>query len=166
MTRLVGALLVTAAGLLAGLLAAGALRERADRRAELGRMLELMEFELGRFSTPLPALFERLAGQLTGEAAALCVRVCRELPELGERTMADLWRSALGPLPDAERRILLPLGQVLGRYGAEEQRMALAVCRESMVRAADEARSDLREKGRMAVGVSAAGAAALAVLLI
>ncbi len=166
MTRLLGALLVTAAGLLAGLLAAGGLRERAERLAELGRMLELMEFELSRFSTPLPTLFERLAGQLAGDAGALCRRMRDGLQELGSRTLADIWAAALEALPPAERRMLLPLGQVLGRYGAEEQRMALAVCRESVARAAAEARTAQREKGRMLVGVSAAGAAALAVLLI
>lgn len=164
--KLLGALLLTAAGLLAGLLAAAGLRERADRREELARMLERMEFELGRFSVPLPVLFEHLAGQLTGAARALCRRMCQVLPELGERTLAELWTQALESLPPEERRLLLPLGQVLGRYGAEEQLMALAACRESMERAAAEARNDQREKGRMLVGVSAAGAAMLAVLLI
>ena len=164
--RLIGAALLTAAGLLAGLSAADGMRRRADRRSELVRMLAWMEFELSRFSTPMPALFERLAEQLTGEAAALCRRVCEGLRSLGSRTLADIWGAALEQLPPAERQILLPLGQVLGRYGTREQLMALSACRNAMERARDEAQTALRERGRMTVGVSAAGAAALAVLLL
>lgn len=166
MIRAAGALLLTAAGLLAGLAAAGRMRQRVEEREALERMLERMEFELGQFSTPLPAMFERLADQLPGSAGGLCRRVCAGLPALGERSMADIWAAALESLPEAERQVLLPLGQVLGRYGAEEQRLALAVCREAMARAAEEARTTLRERGRMTVGVSAAGAGLLAVLLL
>ncbi len=166
MTRLMGALLLTAAGALAGLGAVGRLRERAEGREELAALLERMEFELGRFSAPLPELFGRLAGQFPGPAGALCRRVSEGLLSLGDRSMEEIWGQALETLPATERRLLLPLGQVLGRYGAEEQRMALAACREAMERAAAEARDALRERGRMTVGVSAAAAGLLAVLLI
>ena len=164
--RLAGAALVTAAGFLAGLGVWNGLRERADLRRSLCRMLALMEFELERFRTPAPALFALLADRLEGEAGALCRRMCRGLETLGQRPLEEIWGEALGALPETERRILLPLGQVLGRYGAEEVLSALASCRVTMERAWDEARTALRERGRMAVGVSAAGAAALAVLLL
>ncbi len=164
--KLLGAALLTAAGLLAGLAAAGELRARAVRRAELARMLERMEFELGRFATPMPVLFERLSGQLTGEAGRLCGHMGEALSDLDGRTLEELWTEAVRPLPRPEREALLPLGQVLGRYGAEEQLMALAACRARMLEAAEDARRDLRERGRMAVGIGAAGAAALAVLLL
>ena len=164
--RLTGAALLTAAGVLAGLLCEGELRARAARLESLCRMLERMAFELGRFCTPLPALFDRLAGQLDGEAAALCGRVRRGLEQLGERDMAGIWTGALAPLPAGERRLLLPLGQVLGRYGAEQQLQAIESCRADLERLRDEARTACREKGRVYVGVSAAGAAALAVLLL
>ncbi len=164
--RLAGAALVTAAGVLAGLCAAGSLRERAALREELCRMLGLMEFEMGRFRTPLPALFGKLAGQLNCQAGALCRRVSEGLELLGRRPFEEIWSEALKAFPAAERQLLTPLGQVLGQYGAEEQLAALAACREQAERARDEARTALRERGRMAVGISAAGAAALAVLLL
>ena len=164
--KLLGAMLLTAAGLLAGLAAAGELRSRAARREELARMLERMEFELGRFATPLPALFERLSGQLSGDARLLCGHMSAALADLGGRTAEELWTEAVAFLPGPEREALLPLGQVLGRYGAEEQLAALAACRARMLEAAEDARRDLRERGRMAVGIGAAGAAALAVLLL
>lgn len=164
--RLMGAAILTAAGFLAGLAAADGLRRRQALRDELGRMLTLLGFELARFRTPLPAVFEKLSEQLAGQTAELCRRVRDGLDQLGSRELDEIWRDALAPLPAEERRILTPLGQVLGRYGAEEQLAAVDACRKEMERARDEAADALRERGRMYIGVGAAGAAALAVLLM
>ena len=164
--RLTGALALTAAGLLAGLAGADRLRARAALRAELCRMLDMMEFELDRFMTPLPALFAKLGELLDGEAGALCRRMAEELARPEGREAAALWTAALASLPEQERRLLELLGPVLGRYGAAEQVRALAGCCQQMERARDGARAALRERGKLWVGLSAAGAAALAVLLM
>ena len=164
--RLTGAALVTAAGLLIGLLQARRLRDRAERRAELCRMLDGMEFELARFRTPMPALFALLSERLAGDAAALCRDIADGFAAGDGRDMAALWADGIGTLPGPERRILASLGPVLGRYGAEEQLRALESCARDMERARDEAREELRERGRLWVGLSAAGGAALAVLLL
>ena len=164
--RVIGGLLLTAAGLLAGLLQAAHLRETARRREELCRMLDMMEFELERFRTPLPALFGKLREQMAGDAGDFCRTVSAGF-EAGEGyDLAGIWERALKVLPPPERGILRPLGAVLGRYGTEEQLRALAVCARDMERARDEARDEAREKGRLCVGLSAAGAAAMAVLLM
>ena len=162
--RLTGAALVAAAGLLAGLMQAGRLRDRARRREELCRMLDMLEFELERFRTPLPALFKKLAEQMEGDAGLFCGQVAEGLG--ARQDLASIWKDALRALPAEDRRILAPLGGILGRYGAEEQLRALAAAARDMERARDEARDEAREKGRLWVGLSAAGAAALAVLLI
>lgn len=164
--RLTGACLLTAAGLLMGLLAADGLRQRVRLLESLGRLLEGMAFELERFKTPLPALFTQLAAQLEGEAALVCLRMAAGLSQPERRPFAELWGAALDTLPARERRLLLPLGTVLGRYGAEEQLRALTGVQAAVERAGDEARRALEKKGRVYVGVSAAGAAALAVLLL
>lgn len=163
--RLFGAALLAAAGLLLGLLAADELQRRVRRRESLGLLLERMAFELGRFKTPLPAVFAELT-QLDGEAGALCRRVSEGLERLGQQTMPAIWAQAVQPLPAVERAILTPLGSVLGRYGVEEQLRALSAARTDMARAAAQARKDRQEKGRIYVGASAAGAVALAVLLL
>ena len=148
--RLTGAAVLVLAGLLAG----------------LSRMLDMLEFELERFKTTLPALFGMLAGQLEGEAGALCRRTAESLTAPDRRPMADIWADATAPLPEAERAILAPLGHVLGRYGADEQRRALESARAAMERAESEAGLALQRNGRMYVGVPAAAAAVLAVLLL
>ena len=164
--RLIGAALLTAAGLLLGLMGAESLRARVRRREALCRLLGEMAFELERFKTPLPALFASLARQSQGEAGLLCRRMALGLTQLGERTAAEIWAWAVSALPPVERTVLLPLGDVLGRYGAQEQLLALERVRTAMEREADGARRALEEKGRMYVSVAAAGAAALAVLLL
>ena len=164
--RLTGAALVTAAGLLAGLGVAERMRARAELLAELCRMLDMMEYELGRFRTPMPELFEKLAGLAEGRTGRFCAAGAEGLTHIGQRDMAQIWQDALEELPRPAGDLMRPLGPVLGRYGAEEQLRAVEGCCQAMERARDEARCQLRERGRVAVGVAAAGAAAVAVLLL
>ena len=127
--RLIGAALITAAGAMAGLEWVRRTRERAELLEQLCRMLETMEFELDRFHTPMPALFERLRGQATGRTGRFCAAVSEGLAHLGQRDMAQIWDQALALLPRQAGEMLRPLGPVLGRYGAEEQVSAAAGCR-------------------------------------
>lgn len=164
--RLMGAALLTVAGLLAGLSTAGELRRTALRRARLCRLLEGMGFELGRFQTPLPELFEILAGQTEGEARRLCLRVRERMPELGRTPFSVIWAETLAALPEGERRLLAPLGAVLGRYGTEELLTALETCRRDMVQAAGEANRRARENSRVYIGLCTAGGMMLGVVLL
>ena len=164
--RLTGAALLVLAGLLAGIGAAADLGAAVRRREGLRLMLERMAFELERFKTPLPELFDLLGGQLEGEAGALCRYAAQALAGPAKPAMADIWARAVSALPPAEREVLMPLGHVLGRYGADEQRRALESARTAMEQAEAQARQTLRRSGRMYVGVPAAAAAMLAVLLL
>ena len=164
--RLTGAALLTGAGLLAGLLAARALGAKARRREELCRLLALLAYELGRFHTPMPALFAALSAQSEGAGKELCRRMENGLTFLGEKTFSQIWTEALVYLPERERDILKPLGQVLGRYGTEEQLRSADACLRAMEQARDEAAVAAREKSRLYIGLSAAGSAALSVLLL
>lgn len=151
---------------MAGLAGAKRLRRTVLRREELCRMLSMMEFELMRFKTPMPELFAALETELCGETAAICKTVGAGFSQLGERDFSALWAEALAVLPEKERRILRPLGSVLGRYGAEEQTRAVARCRREMELSRDEATAQAREKGRVYIALSAAGGAMLSVLLL
>ena len=164
--RLIGAAFVAAAGLLAGLAAARSYRTAAERCAALCRMLELLMFELDRFHTPLPELFDSLADRTDGDAAALCRRAADGLAADTPGPFADIWRDAVAPTAPAERTILAPLGGVLGRYGTEEQLSAAADCLRLMRRRQDELRSAVGRRSRLAVGLCACGGALLAVLLL
>lgn len=163
--KLMGAALLTAAGLLCGLMVAAGLRSRLRAQRSLCRMLAVMGFELERFCTPLPELFASLSERLEGEAAALCRRTAAGLAA-GGRPFAAVWSAAISVLPEAERGILAPLAEVLGRYGAQEQCAAVLTAEAELGGLRDGTAARLREKSRLYTGLFTAGGLLLAVLLM
>ncbi len=127
-------------------------------------LLERLTMELTRFKTPLPELFSALAEELSGPAGRFCWTVAAGLAAGME--MSVLWRRAAEPLPGELRELLLPLGTVLGRYGAEEQAACAALVRERLSRRREERERNLRDRTRVRLGVFSAGGALLAVLLL
>lgn len=160
-----GAALVAAAGVMTGVCAVREERRKTREAESVCRLLELMIFELERFATPLPELFSSLAGRTEGCAAALCGRAALALETEGTRFGAA-WRFACAALPDETRDILLPLGEVLGRYGAQEQTAALGAALDEARRYGGALRAGLAQKSRLYMGLSAGVGLLAAVLLI
>lgn len=161
-----GAFLVTAAGFFMGFSGCRELGNTVRRRGQLCWLLERLAGELESFCSPLPELFGALEGNFEDDCAGLCRRV-REMLSCPEgESFGEIWAGALACLPRRERQILLPLGSVLGRYGAAEQLPAIFRCRREMERALQEARDRRRELGRVYIGLGTAGGLMLAVLLI
>lgn len=163
--KLFGALLLTAAGLGAGILASRRSYARLKLCRSLCQMLRLISFQLERFLTPLPELFSALSGQVAGGAEAICAAVAAALREPGG-SFASAWSGALDALPPREKEILLPLGAVLGRYAAAEQTDAVAAALRDMTALEDSLGRQLGEKSRLYIGLSTASGAMLAVLLM
>jgi len=161
---ILGAVILSASGLLAGLSAAAALRERERQTSSLCRMLELMIFELERFSTPLPELFSSLEKRTDSAAARLCGRMAALLGRDGV-TARRAWRFACEPLAEPERSALLPLGEILGCYGAREQTEALRSALSDVRRIEGDRRRAAEEKSRLYMGLMTAGGILAAVLL-
>ena len=162
--RPLGAGLLALAGLLAGFFAVGELSRRARRAGELSRLIDLMAYEIGRFSTPLPALFEDLAHRTEGAAAQVCARASAGLAA-SDRPFRAVWDFACGGLTGEERALLLPLGPVLGRYGAAEQAAALEKTGRALERYHEERLRARRERGRLTMGLWTAAGLFAAVLL-
>lgn len=162
--RLLGGGLLAGAGLWCGILAAAQLRRSAARCGSLCGMLELIAFEIARFRTPLPELFASLSERLTGPPGALCSRAAAGLQ--AGLSFRAVWRGALHDLPAAEREILLPLGDVLGSFGAEEQTAGLDAALFRMRALERERTAALRDRTRVCVGVCSAGGLLMAVLLL
>lgn len=160
----IGAVLLAAAGLMAGLYGAQILRRQERRARQLCRLLELMQFELERFKTPLPELFSSLADRTDEAASELCRRAFSAM-QAEDIRFHTAWAFACRALSGHEREIVLPLGEVLGRYGEKEQAAALAAALAQMSRYGEELKTSLREKCRLCVGLSAAGGLLAAVLL-
>ena len=160
----VGALFLIGAGLLAGILGVKSIRLRADRARKLVNLVELIRFEIERFKTPLPALFSELSGRTDGISAELCGRVFLAMQQ-EDVIFREAWSFACAILTEPERRILLPLGSVLGRYGAGEQTAALDSALSEMRRYSQRLGDGIREETRLWLGLSVACGLMAAVLL-
>ena len=160
----VGAALLALSGLMAGLSLAGRYRRQVREARSLCRLLELMLYELSRFLTPLPELFAGLADRTEGAASSICVRAAAALGREDVR-FREAWRFACGGLPAGERELLLPLGEVLGRYGAREQAEALEDALARTRRYCEGLEASLPDRCRLALGLLTAGGLLAAVLL-
>ncbi len=154
------------ASLLGGAKAARRQKRRGESLAELAFGLGLLGFELESFQRPLPELCRRLAGQAPGAAGALYRCLCRAMDESPGAGFADCWQAALAELRAPERALLGPLGGVLGRYGAAEQRQALSLCRERLEELAAEARESYRRSARLYIGLGAALGAGISLMML
>ncbi len=163
--KLAGALLLCLGSFGGGWVAARRLKQRVQNLQELAFALGLLGFELESFCRPLPEICARLAAT-EGAGGALFARLCHAIRRRPEESFAALWGEALAPLAAAERRLLEPLGEVLGRYGAPEQRRALALCQKRMETLADEAREQYRRSARLYIGLGASLGAGISLLLL
>ena len=162
MLKLIGALLLAGGAGALGCSAAAQLSRRvAVLRALLGA-LEGMEREIAFRLTPMP--------ELPPPVCTLFARCRTLLDELGERSMAELWREALEQVPlglDGPGRLALEeLGEVLGRYDGDGQREALAHTRAELSRALEQAREAREKQGRMYQVLGITAGAFLVILLL
>ena len=165
MLKLIGALLLAGGAGALGCSAAAQLSRRvAVLRALLGA-LEGMEREIAFRLTPMPELLERAAAESPPPVCTLFARCRTLLDELGERSMAELWREALEQGRPG-RLALEELGEVLGRYDGDGQREALAHTRAELSRALEQAREAREKQGRMYQVLGITAGAFLVILLL
>lgn len=156
--RLMGAVLLTAAGWLLGRRGTDALRRRAARLRAISVSLGVMADELTALNTPLPMIFERLRGRpFFGLLAA----------GFGGEPLQKLWRRAAEAqgLDAKDTEALSSLGAVVGRYDAQRQAAEIALVRRSLDDSAAEAEREISGRAKSYAGLGAACGAILAVIL-
>ena len=155
MLKLIGALL----------LAGGAGALGCSAAAQLSRRVAVLRALLGALEG-----LERAAAESPPPVCTLFARCRTLLDELGERSMAELWREALEQVPlglDGPGRLALEeLGEVLGRYDGDGQREALAHTRAELSRALEQAREAREKQGRMYQVLGITAGAFLVILLL
>ena len=153
MIRLIGALLTAGGGAWLGFSAAMRLRRRVRVLRQLAGALEQMDREVAFRLTPMPELMERLAAEYPPPVGELFANCRRGMEQLGERSLSEIWRTALADTDlDLERRaaaVLDELGEVLGRYEETGLRTALARAEAELTREGELAREEVRQRGRM-----------------
>ena len=128
-----------------------------------------MERELELGAPPLPRLLEGAAERCAGPAAELFAGCARALARPDREDFSALWRgevARLDILGEEGRAALAPLGEILGRYDCQEQRVGLAAVRGRLEELAVLARADSRRRGRVYEALGLSSGAFLVILLL
>ena len=169
MWRLLGAVLLAFGCGWVGFQASLALSRREAALRATARGLALLEQELELDSPPLPQLMERLARR-TQEPACGLFRACRlALEHLEEEAFSPAWRHLTGELEslgEEGRAALLPLGDILGRCGCQEQCQGVSGVRRRLEELAARAEEERRSQGRVYQALGLSGGAFLIILLL
>lgn len=163
--RMIGCVLLAAAGAMAGNARLSAVRRRIRFLEDMDGALGIVQGRLEALLSPLPDVFEFLA--VEGAVSVRGFFTCLILGQ-GERPLSSVWDSALDSLalPETERRLLSPLGRILGRYDAGRQSAEITLVRDGLRRLSSELREELRTRGRSYVGLGASAGAMLALMLL
>ena len=163
MVRLMGAALIAGGCAVLGYRAAAGLRARVQAVGQMAGGLALLEGELELSAPPLSQLMALAPGRtLFQDCAQGLTHLDREdFPSLWRRLTAE--RTELGAEGQA---VLLPLGETLGRCGADRQLEALSSARRRLEALSARLEADGRRQGRVYQALGLSGGAFLVILLL
>lgn len=130
MIKIIGAILLVGGASLMGIFASEGIRARARSLAGFEQVLGMMAREIGEYLSPLPELMRRIA-EITSPPLSDFFRACsEETMKRNDMPFSLIWSKNLTRAPSLylapqEREELLALGNVLGRYSAEEQKKSI-----------------------------------------
>lgn len=169
MVRMIGAVLVAAGAAWMGFQAAGGLRRQVRELRRMAGGLALLEGELELNAPPLAQLLARGAARSEGAAQEVFQGCAAGLDRLDQEDFSSLWRRQVGlrtELGPEGQAVLVPLGDMLGRYTQERQRECLsAVCRR-LEETADRLEAETRSRVRVYEALGLSGGAFLVILLL
>lgn len=170
--KLLGAVLVIAAGAGLGADAAGSFRRRLKLLEKLKLMVTHLKGEILYANAPLPEAFERTGRRSPGPAGTLFTEVAAELKrETGER-FEVIWRRKAeefvkkSVLSKKEREQLLQFGEHLGYLDREMQEKTLLFYMEDLEEAIAALRQQEPEKCRLFMSLGVLSGLFLAVILV
>lgn len=169
MVRVLGAALLILGGGLLGIGAAEPLGRQSRALDEMCTGLSMLEQELELGGLPLCRMMEELAEQTSGTAKRLFSACGRELEQTDREGFPLLWEKLVSDCPELGRegiRLLIPLGNSLGRCGAEDQRKAAALVRERLEGLRRQVDSGRPARNRLCRALGLSGGAFAAVLLL
>lgn len=149
-------------------IAAGKRREES-LVCQLLRILQIIEAELQYHVTPLPELCRMAAGETKGILRVVFMNLYRELkwqqlPDAGSCMYAAIQRS--GEMPARVRRLLVQLGQTLGRFDLSGQLQGIRAVQKRCEETLEMIRKNRDERLRSYQTLGVCAGAALAIILI
>ncbi|NLW59246.1 MAG: hypothetical protein GX073_02745 [Firmicutes bacterium] len=168
--KLIGALLVMAAGTMAGWLYSTLLQKRWRLLNALIQCFQWLETEVGYGSVPLGEAFARISGRVLGEANVLFSTFTAELQGAAGLTADEAWQRSLAQIREGlalkaeDWALLIDFGRTLGNTDREHQVSAIrqTIARLKHQAAAAEAECKKNERLYRYFGIAAG---ALVVLL-
>lgn len=169
MIRLMGAVLVAAGAACLGFQAAEGLHRQVRELRQMSAGLGVLEGELELNAPPLSRLLELGAGRSQGAAQVLFQGCLQGLDRLDREDFPTLWRrlsARQDRLGQEGQALLLPLGDVLGRYEAGRQIETLAAVRRRLEGLADRLEEENRGRSRVYQALGLSGGAFLVIMLL
>ncbi|MFZ5633636.1 MAG: stage III sporulation protein SpoIIIAB [Bacillota bacterium] len=171
MLKLLGAVILVAAGGAAGMLVA---REYARRPGELKSLLssiQMLETEIIYAATPMAEALERVAGSADRKVAVFFRKAARELRSMTGCTAGEAWEKSLAwfytvsSLSRQDMSILRNLGRALGVSDREDQAKHLRLACDQLKREIFRAEEDAVKNTRMWNYLGFCGALVAAIIL-
>ena len=145
-------------------------RERIRALGDLAAALRLLQGELSLRGESLPRLFETIAGRCSGVGRELFEAVSRESGRLGEERFERIWRECVDGvaciLRQQERERLGRVGEVLGHVELDLQLQVLEETTTALRLEMEQEEARLPEERRLYLGLGAAAAATLGIVLL
>ncbi len=167
--RWIGAILIVAGCSGGGFSIAAGKRQEEKLLHQLLLVLQFMEAELQYRLTPLPDLCRLAAGEIGGTLRAVFMNLYRELNWQKLPDAASCMASAIqrtGKIPGRVRRLLVQLGQTLGRFDLEGQLQGIRSVRKRCEESLESIRKNRDERLRSYQTLGICAGVALAIILI
>ena len=170
MLKMIGAVLLLMGTIGLGLAAVRRLERRVTALRSLSHALEQLEWELDFHLPPMKELILETSRRSSPPASDF-FRACAEgMDGLEGQPLSGLWRQAalteLPALKKSDLETLLSVGEVLGRYDGESQRLTISAARERLGGFLTEAAEERRRQGRVYGALGAAAGAFRVILLL
>ncbi len=168
--KLAASVMIVFACTAVGIIKARGLTELDSTYSSLLSALELLKNEICTNMTPLCGALE-LAGRSSDKPVKNFLgSVGAGLPSLGSSTFSDIWSAAvkheLPMLPESCSSSLVSLGNSLGRYDADLQRLAIERCSAQIAAAQCSLRENACANKRMYVGAGASTGLIVVILML
>lgn len=171
MIKLIGALMILAAGAMIGFGQARRLRERPVELRRFIMMLQQLETEIEYGFTPLPEALYKLGRQHRAQLSGMMADIAAQLKSEAGVTVDEAWRRSVGrywpslAMNQEDREIIVQLGAVLGTSDREDQLKHLRLAVSLLAAREAEAAEERRKYEKMWKSLGLLGGALIAVIL-
>lgn len=152
MIKAIGAILLAGGAALIGISASSELTARVRTLSMFCRALEIMRSEIAEMLSPLEAVLQKLGREMPEPFCSFFSECADEMKRRGDIPFGIIWKKQLTyntalTLGAREKEELVSLGNVLGRYSADEQRISIERTSRTLESILSVADSDRRRLG-------------------